>query len=221
VVITVPSDLALVGSNAEPTSLQVLGQDVALWEDARGTRSMTWAQRDGSTAGVLTWGLPEQDMVALAASLLPGDATADAPALPAGFSAVHRGELPGGTPSVSLQNWQADDGTEFGVSVADVLGVTVEDLGWFLPGGHAKQVRGTKGVYSDSHDREVVWIERPGVVVTLHGIGIAERDLLAIAEGLRPIDEAAWRALSAEIRQPGNGVPPSHLVTPLGPVNVP
>jgi len=220
VVITVPGDLALVGSDPEPALLHVLGQEVDQWVDPRGVRSLTWGQRDGTTAAAMTWGVSEPDLIALAASLLPGDAARDAPALPAGFAPIHSGVLSGGVPMVSVQNWQADDGTEFGVSVVDVPGVTFEDLGWYLPGGHATQVRATMGVYSSSPDSALTWLERPGVVVTMQGVGIAERDLLAIAENLRPIDEAGWKALMSQMGQAGNGAPPSRFVTALGPVKV-
>jgi hypothetical protein len=219
-VITVPGDLASLGSTQEPTPLEVLGQEVALWTDPTGVRSMTWNQGDGTTAGVMTWGLTAPDMVALATSLLTGDAATAAPALPPLFVPVHSGEQAGGIQQVSLQNWQADDGTEFGMGVLGVPGVATEDLGWYVPGGHAVQVRGTRGVFSSRHDSVLMWIERPGVVVTMQGIGIAERDVLALAESLRPLDEAAWRALRSQTREPGHGVPPSHLVTPVGPVKV-
>lgn len=200
VVVVVPSDFALIG--AEPASpLPALGQKVAVSTDHYGLRILSWTQRDGQTVGVMTFGVPDDALVRLAESLLAGDASRDTPALPPGFTPVHRGDLPGGPPPVSIQSWEADDGDNFMVTVSDVPGATVDDVAWYLPGGRATPVRGAVGVYSERQDADLAWIERPGTVVTVHGAGLSEAELVAIAEGLRPVDENAWWELAAGARR--------------------
>ena len=214
-VITVPSDFALVGAEPEPAPLRVLGRDVAVSRDDFGRRILAWSQADGQTVGVMTSDLSEGELAALAESLIGGDATKDVPTLPTGFTPVHSGPLPGGPPRVSFQNWEADDGDSFNVSVNEVPGVTIDDLAWYLPGGRATTVRGRTAIYSDRRDADLVWIERPGTVVTVHAIGVSENDLVALAEGLRPVDEAAWNDLRARALRP-SGSPPSAILDSLG-----
>lgn len=214
-VVTLPSDFALIGADPAPFPQRVLGRDVAVSSDHYGRTILNWAQKDGQTVGVMTFGLSDSELVVLAESLILGDAASDAPALPPGFMPVHSGALPGGVLSVSVQSWEADDGAGFTVSVADLPGVTIDDLAWYLPGGRATQVRGVTGIYWDRGDAELMWIERPGVVVSVHGTGLPEKDLFAIAQGLRPVDEPAWRQLRAGVQQPA-GSPPSRILEPLG-----
>lgn len=194
-VITVPADFALSGANPTTKPLRVLGREVAVVDDGFGSQIPTWAQADGRTVAVMTYGLTEAQLVALVGSLLPGDATTDMPSLPAGFTPVRSGALPEGTPAVSIQEWQADDGARFGVSVSDAGGVTVDDLAWWLPGGRATKVRNKTAISADRSGQVLTWIERPGVAVTVYSRDLSEKELGSVAEGLRPVVEAEWRAL--------------------------
>ena len=121
-VITVPSDFALVGAEPERAPLRVLGRDVSVSRDDFGRRILAWSQADGRTVGVMSSDLSEGELAALAESLIGGDATKDVPSLPVGFTPVHSGALPGGVPQVSFQNWEANDGDSFEVSVSEVPG---------------------------------------------------------------------------------------------------
>lgn len=196
VVVTTPADFALGGQNPPTRSLRVLDRDVAVADDRFGLEIPTWTQGDGRTVAVMTFGLSEAQLIAVVASLLPADATTAVPALPPGFTPVRSGALPEGRPSVSFQNWAAEDDTRFGVSVADSPVSTVDDLAWWVPGGRVTKVRGKTAIYTDRSDRLLTWLERPGVSVTVVGEGLSEKEMVAIAEGLRPIDEAAWRQLT-------------------------
>ena len=163
---------------------------------------------------------PTPQLVAVVQSLLPGDATTATPALPPGFVTVRSRALPERTGPMSVQYWGADDGAGFGVSVSDTPNATVDDLAWWLPGGKATKVRGKTAIYTDRSGGLLTWMERPGVAVTVYGGGLTERELVAIAEGLRPIDETAWQALVDRVGKsgrPGRARPlpaPPPAVTP-------
>lgn len=195
-VITVPADHALRGALPPRRDLRVLGRDVPVAEDSFGLQIPSWTQADGRTVAVMSFGLSDAELVAAVASLLPGDATTAVPALPPGFTPMRNGALPEGTMSVSFQNWAAGDGDLFGVSVSESPNATVDDLARWLPGGRATKVRGKTAIFVDRSHRQLAWIERPGVVVTVDAEGLSEKEMVAIAEGLRPVDEAAWRALT-------------------------
>ncbi len=199
-VIVVPSDFALASAATEPKPAPwlVMGHDINVATDDRGLQILSWTQPDGRTVGVMAYGLSDAELATLAASLLAGDAARDAPSLPSGFRPVRSGRLPGTLP-VTVQSWENDDGDTFMVTVADVPGVTLDDVAWNLPGGRAIKVRDTTGVYSELQEATVMWVERPGTVVSVHGIGVPEPDLLAIAEGLGPVGEAAWRELTGRV----------------------
>jgi len=213
VVVMVPGDLALVGTDPEPGSpLPVIGQDVAVSTDHAGTRVLSWAQDDGKTVAVTTFGLSSAELSTLAESLRGADLATATPRLPAGFVTLRTGPLPGGTGPVAVQSWESDQGGGFVVTVAVVPGVTTDDIAWYLPGGRAQEVRGVTGVYSARRGAELMWIERPGTVVTVNGHDLDEKTLASIAAGLRPVSEQAWRELTAGVPRLG-GPPPQVTVT--------
>ena len=209
VVVNVPADVARVGAIPEPTPLRAVGRDVSVAGDDFGRRILSWTQADGRSVAAMTYGLSQGELVALAESLLTGDATKDAPRLPAGFVPVGDGTLPEGPPVMSHSTWQARDGAQLFVNVTEYPGVTLDHLAWWLPGGRATEVRGTTGIFAERREGDLAWIEQPGTVVTLHGTGMPPSELLTIAEELRVLDEAEWRELVARVRASGGGPQPS------------
>ena len=219
VVVSMPSDFALQGAEPQPTTLRVRGQEITVSTDGYGWRILSWIQPNRPSVAVMTSGLSHPELLAVAESLVSADPATDPPALPAGFELVSRGSLPPGPLPVTIQEWEADDGDGFMVSVVDLPGVTVDDVAWYLPGGRAQSVRGTAGVYSERRGAELVWIERPGTVVTVHGTGLSENDVAAIAEGLRPADERVWTDMVTGARHrsaPGPATAGPPVVSPKG-----
>lgn len=211
VVVVLPADRARAGATPEPAPLRALGQDVAVSVDPMGQRVLTWTQPDGRTVGVMTYGLSQTELVALAESLLRGDAAKDAPALPAGFASVHSGTSPGPV-ATTVQSWEASDGVRFRLTVADDPVTENADLAWWLPGGRPVELRGTTGIYR-AQESLLVWMERPGTVVWVQASGLSEREVVDIANGLRTVDEGQWQALTGTGGRP---VPP--VVSPdIGP----
>ena len=205
VVVNVPADFALVGAIPEPTPLRALGRDVSVAGDDFGRRILSWTQADGRSIAATTYGLSQAELVTLTESLLAGDGTQVAPALPVGFVAVRDGTLPEGRLLVSHSTWQARDGAQFLVNVTQYPGVTLDDVASWLPGGRATEVRGTTGIFAARGEGDLIWIEQPGTVVTMHGMGMPPSELLTIAEGLRVLDEAEWRELVAHVPASGGG----------------
>lgn len=203
VVVNVPADFALVGAIPEPTPLRAPGRDVSVAGDDFGRRILSWTQADGRSVAAMTYGLSQGELVALAESLLAGDATQVAPALPVGFVPVRDGTLPEGPPVVSHSTWRARDGAQFLVNVSEYPGVTLDDVAWWLPGGRATEVRGTTGIFAEGREGDLIWIEQPGTVVTMHAMGMPPSELLTISEGLRVLDQAEWRQLVASVPAPG------------------
>ena len=209
VVITVPVARGVVGAITEPAPLRVLDRDVAVARDDFGQRILTWTQSDGQTVEVMTYALSDAELVALAASLLPGDAAKDTPTLPSGFTPVTSGNVPTDI-MIAFSLWEAADGSRFHVSVTEPQPATIDDLVRWLPGGRAVQVRGSTGIVSDRTGTVyLIWIERPGAVVSMDATGLAAAELLAIAEGLQPVDDDAWRGLVARAGRSmeGSGAP--------------
>ena len=196
-----------------PTPLRAAGRDVTTATDQFSRRILNWTQADNRTVGVVTHGLSEGEVVSLAESLLAGDAATAAPVLPAGFTALDSAAVPGGT-SVATQTWQADDGDSFMLSVAHEPGATLDRLAWSLPGGRVTRVRDTTALYRAGHTGYLGWIERPGTIVTLRGIGLTEQDLLSIAEGLRPIDDSEGREMIDRLGGSLGAGPPLGAVGP-------
>jgi hypothetical protein len=201
VVITLPGERAVQASTPEPEPLRVLGRDVHVAGDPFGQRNLYWTQDDGRTVGVMTFGLSQAELTAVAESLLSADVTTAVPVLPAGFAHISSGAFDVLRP-MALQSWVAGDGDRFWLTVAHDPDARFDDLVWSLPGGRVKKVRDTTGAYLAREETYMTWIERPGTVVTLHGSGLSEQELLDIAEGLRPIDEATWRELTDRVPAP-------------------
>jgi hypothetical protein len=194
---------------------------VPVARDPSGQTIVSWTQPDGRTVGVITFGLSEAELVAVVESLLPADAATAVPALPVGFTPISSGTEDGVPPRVTLQSWHAGDGSRFSVAVSEDARATVEDLAWWLPGSQARKLRNTTALYRGGDESLLVWIERPGTVVTLQGNGVSEQELVAIAQGLRPISDAAWRDLtnrapapppSIAMSRPDIGPPPGAVV---------
>ncbi len=196
VVITMPGDRAMSGTKPEPTPLRALGRDLPVAGNPFGQRSVSWTQADGRTVGVITFGVSQAELAGVVESLLPGDAAVVVPVLPAGFGPLKSGAI-AGAPPVTFQNWETGDGARFSVAVAEGSDSTVDDLAWWLPGSRARTVRDTTAAYLARDELFLTWIERPGTMVTLQARGLSEQELIAIAEGLRPIDAAAWRELTS------------------------
>jgi hypothetical protein len=205
VVVNVPADFALVGAIPEPTPLRALGREVSVAGDDFGRRILSWTQADGRSVAAMTYGLSQGELVALAESLLAGDATKDAPSLPVGFVPVLDGILPEGPPVLSHSTWQSQDGAQFFVNVSEYPGVTLDHLAWWLPGGRAAELRGTTGIFAERREGDLIWIERPGTVVSMHSTRMSPSELLTIAEGLRVLDGAEWRQLVARVPASGGG----------------
>lgn len=227
-VITMPGDRARSGATPEPAPLAVLGQDLIVVTDPFGQRNVRWTQADGQDVGLLTYGLTQDELVVAVESLLRGDAATAAPSLPKGFTPVNRGSVPG-TPSVTSDIWHVNDGASLMVTVTEDPGASVEDLAVWLPGAHATKVRGTTAVLLGARETYLAWVERPGMTVTLQARNIAEPDLLAIANGLRPMTDAEWRDLiggqggppMVPLLLPNIGPPPGVALPPPGFVVVP
>lgn len=199
VVITMPGDRALVWTTPEPAPLRALGRDVALAGDPFGQRNLSWTQADGRTVGVMTFGLSQGELVAVAESLLAGDAATAVPALPVGFDPIKSGS-DSGSPPMTLQSWEAAGGDRFSMAVGEGPYAGVDDLAWWLPGGRALKVRDTTAVYLAALEEAfLVWVERPGTVVTMQASGLSEQELVAIADGLRPISDAEWVELTTRV----------------------
>lgn len=198
VVIAMPGDRALIWTTPEPAPLRALGRDLAVAGDPFGQRNLSWTQADGRTVGVMTFGLSQAELVAVAESLLAGDPATAVPALPAGFSPISSGST-SGLPPMTLQTWEAGDGDRFSVAVGDGPYATVEDVAWWLPGGRATKVRDTTAVYLAGEEAFLLWIERPGTMVTMQASGLSEHELVGIAEGLRPIGDSAWQELTTRV----------------------
>ncbi len=199
VVITMPGDLARNGARPDPSPIQVLGHDVTLATDPFGQRTARWYQADGREVGLLTYGLSPAELVTVTESLVPADAATATPALPAGFAPM-KSRFVDGPRSITSQNWEAGDGDRFSVTVTEHSDVTTDDLASSIPGSRATKVRETTGLFLAQGEAFLVWIERPGTVVTLQASGLSERELIAIAEGLRPIDDGQWQKLVAQHR---------------------
>lgn len=213
VVVAAPEGRLLEGVTFLPEPLRAAGRDVKVAGDAFGRRFLSWTQADGRTVGVMTHNLSQAELVAVAESLLSGDAATADPVLPAGFAAVDSGRIAGGT-AVAMQTWQADDGDNFTLSVADEPGATFDRVAWSMAGGRVASVRGTTAMYRPGFTGYLGWIERPGTVVTLVGNGLTEQELVAVAEGLRPIDEAQWRRMVNTPRASQNAGPPQRALGP-------
>jgi hypothetical protein len=202
VVITMPGDRARNGATPEPEPLRVLGHDVILATDPFGQRTARWHQPDGREVGLLTYGLSPAELVTVVESLLPGDASKDAPSLPAGFSSIGSGSMPGGAPPTVTQTWQSDDGASFMLTVVEEAGATVDKLAMWMPGGQARKLRGTTAIYVSAREAYLAWPERPETTVVVQARGLSEPELVAIAEGLRPVSGVEWRELTARFRPP-------------------
>lgn len=214
VFITMPGDRARNGATPDPTPVRVQGSEVILATDPFGQRTARWYQADGREVGLLTYGLSQAELVTVIESLVPADAATAAPALPAGFTPIKTGSM-GGPTSFTSQSWEAGDGDRFSVTVTEHSDVTKDDLASSIPGSRATKVRDTTGLFLAQGEAHLVWIERPGTVVSLQASGLSERELIAIAESLRPVDEARWQELIAQHRPS----PPQELTAPpdIGP----
>ena len=196
VVITVTPGQFLDGSAAEPTTLRVLDDDMTVRRDPYGRRSLAWQQDDGRTVGVLTFGLADQELTALAGSLRGGGAETATPTLPPGVVSVFSGQMPNGSIPNTDQVWEAPNGDDFHVVVGQIAGVTLDDVARELPGGHAVQVRRATGIFSDRDGSVLTWIEAPDTIVSISSVRLDERELTEVAKRLQPVDEAEWRRLS-------------------------
>jgi hypothetical protein len=158
--------------------------------------------------------LSDAELVALAASLLSGDAANAPPALPPGFALVGSGARSGTPPRLTTQTWEADDGDRFMLNVAESP-EAIGDVAWWLPGGRALELRGTTAIYLGRKEAFLAWIEGPGTAVTLQVTGLSEKELVDIAKGLKPVDDEAWQELVSRVRAP---LPPSDPGVPqIGP----
>lgn len=213
VVVAVPEGGLLEGVTFLPEPLRAAGHDVRVAGDGFGRQFLYWTQADGRTVGVMSHKLSQAELVGVAESLLSGDAATADPVLPAGFAAVDSGRIAGGT-AVAMQTWQADDGDNFTLSVADEPGATFDRVAWSMAGGRVTSVRGTTAIYRPGFTGYLGWIERPGTVVTLVGNGLTEQELVAVADGLRPIEEAQWRQMVNTPRGSSDAGPPRRELGP-------
>jgi hypothetical protein len=200
VVITIPGDMARNGATPEPSPLRVLGQDVMVGTNPVGQRVLRWYQPDGREVGLVTYGLSQAEVVRVVESLVLGDASTDAPSLPPGLAPLGTGALPGEARPVAIQSWDSANGARFTVVVVEETGATLDRVALSMPGGRARNVRGTTAIYVPAGDGYLTWLERPHTVVSLQGQGLSEEELLTIAQGLRPVSDAEWRALEDRYR---------------------
>lgn len=219
VVVAVPGEGLLDGVTFLPEPLRAAGRDVKVAGDGFGRRFLYWTQAGGRTVAVMTHNLSQDEMMGVAESLLPGDAATADPVLPAGLAAVDSGRI-GGT-AVAMQTWQADDGDNFTLSVADEPGATFDRVAWSMAGARVTSVRGTTAMYRSGFTGYLGWIERPGTVVTLVGNGLTEQELVAVADGLRPIDEAQWRQMIDTPRESQSSGPPRRELGPAPDIGPP
>lgn len=204
----------------EESRLRVGETDLVVYRDELGRRSVTWPGDDATSVTVSTFGLDDDELAALVASLRSGPALQVQPALPSGFSEVSRTALPMEPFALTDQSWQSDAGPSFSVTVVDVPGVTLDMIAGEFPGGRAVPVRGTTGIAVDVDVTFLSWIERPGTLVQVMSPELGESALLEIAEGLRTIDEEEWKDLYAtaerhelprENASPVPGEPPTRI----------
>jgi hypothetical protein len=195
VVVMVPADPF--AGDVEERTLRVGNAEVPVYGDELGRRIVRWPDDDGRTVGVATFGLGDEELAAVVASLQGGPALEVQPSLPPGFAEVHRGQMPMAPFRLTDQNWQSSDGRSFSVTVVDVPGIALDMIAGEQPGGHAVDVRGTTGIVTDADLAVLSWIERPGTLVQIMSPELDEAALRRIAEGLRVIDEGAWKALYA------------------------
>jgi len=120
---------------------------------------------------------------------------------------------------VTLQYWQAPDGARFVMTVVEAPDLSIDQLAWWIPGSGARKVRDTTALYLAREETYLTWVERPGTVVSLQATGLSEQELVAIAEGLRPIGGAGWRELIARApARPAEGVTEQAVTGPdIGP----
>lgn len=204
----------------EEGRLRVGETDLVVYRDDLGRRSVTWPGDDATSVTVSTFGLDDDELAALVASLRSGSALQVQPALPSGFSEVSRTALPMEPFPLTDQSWQSDAGPSFSVTVVDVPGVTLDMVAGELPGGRAVPVRGTTGIAVDVDVTFLTWIERPGTLVQVMSPELGESAVLEIAEGLRRIDEGEWKRLYATAERhelprenplPAPGEPPAEI----------
>jgi len=129
---------------------------------------------EARSVGVMTFGLSQTELIAVAESLLTGDVAIAVPRLPTGFTPAGSGAYTS-LPPVTLQSWAAADGDRFSVAVAYGSAATIDYLAGWLPGGRARKIRDTTGVYLSREESYLMWIERPGTVVTLQGAASPSR----------------------------------------------
>ena len=215
VVITIPGDLAR-GATPDLAPMRVLDQEVIAGTNPVGQRALRWYQPDGREVGLLTYGLSSAEVVRVVESLVLGDASTDTPALPAGLAPFATGSLPGDTQQLAVQDWDSDDGARFLVTVAEESGASLDRVALSMPGGRALNLRGTTAIYSPAGGGYLTWLERPETVVSLQGQGLSEKELVTIAQGLRPVPDAEWQALEARFRPPAVPAPPPDIGPPPG-----
>ena len=197
VVVSVTPGEFLDTTEPEPKSLVVLGEAMTVRRDPYGRRSLAWQQTDGQTVALLTFGLTDQELTAVAESVRGGPATTATPKLPSGFVSVHDRQEPSGSIPHTAQQWQSSGRDEFGVMVAQFPGVTLDDVARQLPGGHAVGVRKVTGIFSDRDGATLSWVEAPDTLVTVFSSELDAREMKDVANRLAAIDETAWQRLSA------------------------
>jgi len=159
---------------------------------------LMWEEGDGSAVHVATSGLADVELVALAASLRPGPAASVAPALPTGVLALPADvRIPDDDAPLSTQHWVSDNGDSFDLIVAEDPALTPAALVWSYPQSRATTVRGHEGRVFDGELRRLGWLERPGALVTLDSSSLTIDQMRGIAENLRALDAAEWKALTA------------------------
>jgi hypothetical protein len=162
--------------------------------------------------------------IAEAARLVDGELTFDPATLPAGWSALHEGafgDMPGGWggPGASKVGYDGGAGAGAGsVTVhvgrgdhrrVDALHAVAEEVQNIEVRGHEAstgRVRWSSSFMDVRRDALVLmWEERPGVVVYLEGERIELDELQRIAEGLVPITDEEFAALSPQALSESSG----------------
>jgi hypothetical protein len=192
--------------------VEVRGARGSLAEDASYGRSLTWHEAGVGSIGLQSRSMEEAQLHAVAEGLRRkgDDLVVDRP--PDGYRLVAdlRG-LPGiATDAMapgdrgSAVQYQSDHGDRsLTVTVVVDRPGALEAVRWLGgKGARSTSVRGHDGWLLPISAEEAQlpisalgWREQPGVLVTVSGLGVTERELRAAAESLRPATESEWAEL--------------------------
>lgn len=181
-----------------------------------------WWNEAGTALNVASLMAPVDrvELLAVAEGLkLAGDGTPSATVVPAGLAVRVDGPDTTVVPDTRYRidytaedlDAPSDDYLQLTVSEGGDLDVVRASLAVFAPGparvedvrGHPATVR--SGTSDGLTGVALAWEERPGVTVGVLAYGLTEAEVLALARGLRAVDEDAWRDAAGPTLVDGGG----------------